>query len=85
MKFKLKDYGDERIVKRFALFPITMRVNPYDPLNTEKVLIWLETVYIKQVVECGSYSKVWKNERLATREEYIQYKKKKREETNEEN
>lgn len=84
MKFKLKDYGDERIVKRFALFPITMRVNPYDPLNTENVLIWLETVYIKQVVECGEFGKVWKNERLAIPDEYIHYKNKKRRKTNEE-
>lgn len=85
MKFKLKDYGDKRIVKRFALFPITMRVNPYDRLNTEKVLIWLETVYIKQVVECGEFGKVWKNERLAIRDEYIHYKNKKREAVHEEN
>ena len=82
MKFKLKDYGDKRIVKRFALFPITMRVNPYDHLNTEKVLIWLETVYIKQVVECGAFGKVWKNERLAIRDEYIHYKNNKKEKNN---
>ncbi len=80
MRFKTKDYGDKRVVKRFTLFPIVMPVNPDDPLNTRNMVIWLEAIYVKQCVECGQYGKVWKNQRLATREEYIQYKKKKREE-----
>lgn len=84
MKFKLKNYGDVRFVKRFTLFPLVMRINPYDPLDTGEMVIWFETVYIKQRVECGQYSKVWKNERLAIRDEYIHYKNKKREKTNEE-
>ena len=78
MRFRIKNYGDERVVKRFTLFPISMRINPYDSLNTEEVVIWLETVYIKQCVECGLCRKVWENKRLATREEYIEYKKSKR-------
>ena len=65
MRIKLKDYGDKRVIKRFALFPIVMPINPDKPLSTKKEAIWLETVYIQQIVECGQYGKVWKNQRLA--------------------
>lgn len=78
MRRKLKNYGDVRYVKRFTLFPLVMRINPYDPLDTDEMVIWFETVYIKQCVQCGLYSKEWKNERLATREEYLEYKRPKK-------
>lgn len=77
MRIRLKDYGDERIVKRFTLFPLHSPIGFGDP--PDEVLIWLETVYILQVVTCGGFSKMWENRRFATREEYLEYKKKKKE------
>ena len=76
MRIKLKNYGDVRIIKRFTLFPLRTPIGRGDP--PDKTLIWLETVYIKQVLTCGGFDKVWTNRRLATRDEYLEYKKKKK-------
>lgn len=66
--------GDERVIKCFALFPITCR----NKMIT-KVIIetrWLETVYIRQVysADWGSLS-VWKNKCFVTEKEYMTWKK----------
>lgn len=74
MKFQVKkthEYGDIRIVKRFALFPI--EIYP--------VTIWLEIVYIKQKWtegmggELGGITDHWWNRKFVTEEEYKKYVK----------
>lgn len=74
MRFKCKDYGDRRVVKRFALFPIRLPIDPDNRLKTREEVVWLETVYLVQHVECGTFGAIWENKRFATRDEYLKYK-----------
>ena len=68
MKIKRIKPGDRRIIKRFALFPITVKYETR----------WLETVYILQIrrsshlLYCGEF---WEPERFTTKAEYLKYKK----------
>ena len=58
--------GDERIVKRFALFPISICTGYIKEIH------WLETVYIKQTF--NEYYNVWRYEDFVTRDEYLEFK-----------
>lgn len=70
MRFRCRNYGDKRIVKRFALFPICL----FDKVLGRKEIRWLEVVYVFQPVDCGIFWKVWESRRFATRGEYKKYK-----------
>lgn len=70
MRFKIPSDKDQRIVKRFAIFPIIVRDE----------VVWLETCYIEQQYEEdaiefeGLYINKWNNMRFATKEEYDKFK-----------
>ena len=70
MRFKVKDYGDTRVVKRFALFP--KKLPNGDTAAVEWA--WLETVYIFQRVDCGKFGVKWFNQWFVSREDYLKYK-----------
>lgn len=64
---KYNRQGDERIVKRFALFPMSISTGYI------REICWLETVYIKQTFsECYN---TWLHEDFVTKDEYIEFKK----------
>ena len=67
--------NDRRIVKRFALFPITISYNCDRWL--EKQLYetkWLETVYIEQHFNLSNGW--WDNTSFVTKEDYVKYRTK---------
>jgi hypothetical protein len=61
MKFKRPDNRERRVVKRFALFPITIY----------RETRWLETVYIKQSynIWTAQVFSHWENEEFLTEED----------------
>ena len=61
---------DERCVKRFAFLPY----------ENEEEVRWLETVYIWQSYNPWGLFSSWKNQRFATKEEYLNWKKKRKHE-----
>ena len=68
MKIKRVKPGNRSIIKRFAVFPVTVNYETR----------WLETVYIFRLREngqrylCGDF---WSSTRFATKDEYLTYKK----------
>ena len=58
-------HKDERCVKRFAFLPY----------ENEEEVRWLETVYIWQSYNPWGLFSSWKNQRFATKEEYLNWKK----------
>ena len=70
MRFKVKKYGDTRVIKRFALFPkklSNLNINAFE-------WVWLETVYIFQRVDCGLFGAKWVDVCFDTRDNYLKYK-----------
>lgn len=67
-----KNY-ERRIIKRFALFPITI-YGKCDPWLERRPYErrWLETVYIEQRYE--SHADCWGNCDFVNREDYIKFK-----------
>lgn len=65
--------NDRQIIKRFALFPITI-YNKCDPWLERRHYErrWLETVYIEQNYE--THSDCWNNYRFVDKETYIKFK-----------
>ncbi len=65
MKFIRHAHGDRRVIKRFALFPITICYETR----------WLETVYIKQRYNTYSLNIFydWENEEFYTKEDAKQW------------
>lgn len=64
---------DARCVRRFAFFPTSM----YDSEINKKITIWLEPYYMIQTrdiydTDCSR----WRNLRLTSKEEYIEWNKK---------
>lgn len=70
MRFRCREYGDVRIVKRFALFPVCLLDND----TQRKEIRWLEVVYVCQKVDCGMFWNVWVSRCFTTRDEYKKYK-----------
>lgn len=70
MRFKCKYYGDKRVVKRFALFPIRLYI---DRTTDRQEIRWFEVVYIFQKVDCGIFGREWQNRYFVTRDEYQKY------------
>ena len=75
MKFNgyIPKNNDRRIIKRFALFPITI----YDKcdLRIERMYYerrWLETVYIEQNYEY--HMSCWTNYRFVDKDKYIKFR-----------
>jgi hypothetical protein len=60
--------GLKRIIKRFALFP--MSGNFYT--NERR---WLEIVYLEQHYHIGSYTEGWINDGFVEKCDYLNYKK----------
>ena len=71
MRWKTPKPSDGRIIKKFALLPIE--------INRE--VRWLETVYIFQTYYDGVYLIGWKSLSFVTKEEYENYKKEKKDGT----
>ena len=75
MKFNgyIPKNNDRRIIKRFALFPITIcdKCNPRLQRRYYERR-WLETVYIEQNYE--SYNGCWENYTFVNKEDYIKFK-----------
>ena len=67
MKWKKPINYDKRIVKRFALLPI----------EADKEVRWLETVYIEQEYREYFLSdfRGWENNWFVTKKEYLDYKR----------
>jgi hypothetical protein len=84
MKLKVKEKikpGTERIVKRFAFFPITEWIPRHCNTSFKRgQTIWLETVYIKQRRvegiggELGGIPDSWDNREFVTKKEYDDFK-----------
>lgn len=65
--------NDRRIIKRFALFPITIydKCDPWlERRHYERR--WLETVYIEQNYEINAYG--WNNYRFVDKDTYIKFR-----------
>ena len=62
-----------RCVRRFAFFPTCI----YDSETNNRITIWLEPYYMIQTRDIydTDYSR-WRNLRLASKEEYIEWNKK---------
>ena len=75
MKFNgyIPKNNERRIIKRFALFPITIyaKCNPRLERRYYESR-WLETVYIKQNYE--SHTGCWENYAFVNRKDYIKFK-----------
>ena len=75
MKFNgyIPKNNDRQIIKRFALFPITI-YDKCDPWLQRRHYErrWLETVYIEQNYETRDGS--WNNYRFVNKEDYIKFK-----------
>ena len=65
---------DKRVIKRFALFPITI-YDECDPWLQRRHYErrWLETVYIEQCYE--TCTGVWNNYMFVGRDTYIRFRK----------
>lgn len=75
MKFNgyIPKNNDRQVIKRFALFPITIydKCDPWlERRHYERR--WLETVYIEQNYE--THSSGWSNYRFVNKEDYIKFK-----------
>ena len=69
-----------RCVRRFAFFPTCI----YDSETNNRITIWLEPYYMIQTRDIyDTDCSCWRNLRLASKEEYIEWNKK--EKTNAEN
>ena len=64
---------DCRIVKRFAIFPISCKEYRDDRIDTETR--WLQTVYIIQMLRTAWDEYQWKNRRFVEKAEYEEYLK----------
>lgn len=77
MKFRCKARGDERIVRRFALFPVRLP-SGYSWVGDNVVRVeevrWLEVVYIRQLWTEGLFGMSWENDEFVPRREYLKYK-----------
>lgn len=77
MRFRCQTRGDERIVRRFALFPVRLPSNySLDGDNVVRVeeVRWLEVVYIRQRWTYGIFGMDWENDEFVPRREYLKYK-----------
>lgn len=75
MKFNgyIPKNNDRRIIKRFALFPITIydKCDPWlERRHYERR--WLETVYIEQNYESNEYC--WRNYKFVNKNTYIKFR-----------
>lgn len=57
MRRTLSNPDGRRVIKRFALLPITLRVGVFGLLQWR----WLETVWISQERLCGKYGCSWED------------------------
>ena len=55
MKLCIDNSKGQRVIKRFALLPITLRTGLLGQLQMR----WLEYVWISQKRACGSYGCAW--------------------------
>jgi hypothetical protein len=67
------DDGDRRIIKRFAIFPITCKEYWDDRVCIETR--WFQTVYIKQEVVQSWHKWWWVNKYFCIEAEYEEYLK----------
>lgn len=83
MKFRCSTRGDERIVRRFALFPVRLP-SGYSWVGDNVVRVeevrWLEVVYIRQCWSDWTVMTNWENVEFVPRREYLKYKEEKKNE-----
>ena len=65
MRILLPNYGDKRVVRRFAILPIKI----------EKEIRWFEFVYIEQYY--SEFYESWYNNRFVDQDRWKMYKKEK--------
>lgn len=68
MKISVKERETHKVIKRFAIFPY------WD--YPSRTLIWFETYYVVRFYGPIDYGSDWQTDRLATKQEYIDYKNK---------